>query len=122
LPENIMSCTDRKIDYLRRQIAPFDCVPGCHDCCGPVTASAEELSRLPRKSAAQHAAALQAWNCVYLGPQGCEVYAQRPLICRLFGSCSSLPCPHGRRPLQFTAAEVEEQVHTLIASTRQRLL
>ena len=39
-----MSCTDRKIDYLRRQIPRFDCVPGCHDCCGPVTASSQELA------------------------------------------------------------------------------
>ena len=117
-----MSCTGRKIDHLRLQIPRFDCVPGCHDCCGPVTASSEEMARLPVKSDAAHDAALAELNCVHLGPQGCEVYDQRPLICRLFGTSKSLPCPHGRGPETPIEAHVERQVHRLIASTRQVLV
>ncbi|HBX54977.1 YkgJ family cysteine cluster protein [Pseudomonas sp. UBA2684] len=117
-----MSCTRRKIDHLRLQIPRFDCVPGCHDCCGPVTASSEEMSRLPRKSTAEQAAALAEYNCVHLGPQGCQVYGQRPLICRLFGTTASLPCPRGQGPEQMTDVAVEKQVHQLIASTRQVLV
>src|SRR5690606_42009400 len=78
----VMSCTARTIDQLRLQIPSFACVPGCHDCCGPVTASSEEMSRLPVKSDAEHEAALANYDCVHLGPQGCTVYEQRPLICR----------------------------------------
>ncbi|MBS7662529.1 YkgJ family cysteine cluster protein [Pseudomonas lalucatii] len=117
-----MSCTNRKIDHLRRQIPAFACVPGCHDCCGPVTASSEEMARLPVRSAAEHEAALARWDCVHLGPQGCRVYDQRPLICRLFGTTASLPCPRGRGPEQATAPALERQVHRLIASTRQLLV
>lgn len=117
-----MSCTSRKIDQLRRQIPGFACEPGCHDCCGPVTASSEEMSRLPVKSGAEHDAALAEWNCVHLGAQGCEVYEQRPLICRLFGTTPSLPCPRARGPEAPTEAHVERQVHELIASTRQVLV
>jgi Fe-S-cluster containining protein len=117
-----MSCTSHKIDHLRLQIPRFDCVPGCHDCCGPVTASSEEMARLPVKSAAAHEAALNELNCVHLGPQGCEVYDQRPLICRLFGTTKSLPCPHGRGPEQLTEPRIEQQVHRLIATTRQVLV
>ncbi|HSX89493.1 MAG TPA: YkgJ family cysteine cluster protein [Pseudomonas sp.] len=117
-----MSCNSRKIDHLRRQIPSFDCVPGCHDCCGPVTASSEEMARLPVKSDAAHEAALAEFNCVHLGPQGCEVYDQRPLICRLFGTTPRLPCPRGRGPEQMIEERVERQVHQLIASTRQRLV
>ena len=117
-----MSCTDRKIDHLRRKIPRFDCVPGCHDCCGPVTASSEELARLPVKSDAEHDAALAEYNCVHLGPNGCEVYDQRPLICRLFGTTPRLPCPHGRGPEQPIEPAVERQVHRLIVTTRQRLV
>lgn len=117
-----MSCTSRKIDHLRRQIPGFACVPGCHDCCGPVTASSEEMARLPVKSIAAHDAALADFNCVHLGPEGCEVYDQRPLICRLFGTTPSLPCPRGRGPEQPTAPRVEQQVHRLIATTRQVLV
>ena len=37
-------------------------------------------------------AALAGLNCVHLGPQGCQVYDQRPLICRLFGTTPRMPC------------------------------
>jgi len=117
-----MSCTNRRIDQLRRQIPDFACEPGCHDCCGPVTASSEEMARLPRRSDAHHDAALAQWNCVHLGPAGCTVYDERPLICRLFGTTASLPCPRGRGPASATAPDVEKQVHKLIASTRQVLV
>ena len=117
-----MTCTQRKIEYLRTQIPGFACEPGCHDCCGPVTASSEEMARLSHKSAAQHDAALAHWNCVHLGPNGCEAYDERPLICRLFGTTASLPCPRGRAPEIPTTARVEQQVHRLIASTRQVLV
>jgi hypothetical protein len=117
-----MSCTSRKIDQLRLQIPSFACVPGCHDCCGPVTASSEEMSRLPVKSAAEHDAALAEYNCVHLGPQGCTVYDQRPLICRLFGTTPSLPCPRGQGPEQMIEPAVEKALHRLIATTRQVLV
>ena len=87
-----------------------------------MTASSEEMSRLPVKSEAEHEAALAEWNCVHLGPKGCTVYEQRPLICRLFGTTQSLPCPNGRGPEQMTDTRTEEQVHQLIASTRQVLV
>ncbi|MGV8842797.1 MAG: YkgJ family cysteine cluster protein [Pseudomonas sp.] len=117
-----MSCTRRKIDHLRQNIPSFACVPGCHDCCGPVTASSEEMARLPVKSDAEHDAALDELNCVHLGPNGCEVYDQRPLICRLFGTTPSLPCPNGRGPEQMIEPRIEQQIHQLIASTRQVLV
>jgi Fe-S-cluster containining protein len=117
-----MGCNSQKIRDLRRQIPSFECVPGCHDCCGPVTTSSEEMSRLPRKTAAEQAAALDELNCVHLGPKGCTVYEERPLICRLFGTTESLPCPNGRRPAELIHPRVEKQVHAFIASTRQVLV
>ncbi|WP_407313626.1 YkgJ family cysteine cluster protein [Pseudomonas sp. nanlin1] len=117
-----MSCNRHKIRFLREQIPSFDCVPGCHDCCGPVTTSSEEMARLPRKTAAEQEAALAELNCVHLGPQGCTVYDERPLICRLFGTTPRLPCPNGRGPEVPVDAAVERQIHQLIASTRQVLV
>ncbi|HHM9105863.1 TPA: YkgJ family cysteine cluster protein [Pseudomonas aeruginosa] len=117
-----MSCIGRQIDQLRLQIPGFTCKPGCHDCCGPVTASSEEMARLPVKSEAEHDAALAEWNCVHLGPNGCEAYEERPLICRLFGTTPNLPCPEGRGPEVPVAEQVERQVHALIASTCQVLV
>lgn len=117
-----MSCHREKISALRRQIPSFECVPGCHDCCGPVTTSPEEMSRLPRKTAAEQAAALDALNCVHLGPHGCTVYDERPLICRLFGTTPNLPCPNNRRPAEMIHPRVEKQIHDYMASTRQVLV
>ena len=59
---------------------------------------------------------------MHLGPDGCQVYDQRPLICRLFGTTPRLPCPRGRGPEVPVDERVERQVHQLIASTRQRLV
>lgn len=77
---------------------------------------------MPRKSPAEQEAALNALNCVHLGPDGCTVYDERPLICRLFGTTPTLPCPNGRRPEVLIHPRVEKQVHAFIASTRQVLV
>ncbi|MGF6671354.1 hypothetical protein ABIA53_005024 [Pseudomonas monsensis] len=117
-----MSCNSQKIRTLRQQIPSFDCVPGCHDCCGPVTTSPEEMARLPRKTRAEQDAALEALNCVHLGPNGCTVYEERPLICRLFGTTKTLPCPNGRGPVELIHPRVEKQIFEYMASNRQVLV
>ncbi|ABE54793.1 protein of unknown function UPF0153 [Shewanella denitrificans OS217] len=115
--------TNRKIVvYLRERIPTFECVPGCHDCCGPVTTSAEEMSHLPVKTDAEHDAALEEWNCVHLGPHGCTVYEERPLICRVFGTTSNMLCPNSCRPKEMIDSKVERQIHHYIANTRQVLV
>jgi len=114
--------TSRKLADLRARIPTFTCVVGCHDCCGPVTASAEEVSRLPVKTDAEHEAALSDYNCVYLGRHGCEVYGERPLICRLFGTTPRLACPNGRRPVYMIDAGTEREIDAFHRQTRQVLL
>lgn len=117
-----MSCASQKIRTLRQQIPSFECVPGCHDCCGPVTTSPEEMARLPRKTRAEQDAAMEALDCVHLGPNGCTVYDERPLICRLFGTTATLPCPNGRRPVELIHPRVEKQIHAYMAANRQVLV
>lgn len=117
-----MDDTTRQLDDLRARIPTFTCVVGCHDCCGPVTASAAEVARLPVKTDAEHEAALADYNCVYLGAHGCEVYAERPLICRLFGTTPRLACPNGKRPVYHIDEASERAVHDYHARTRQVLL
>ncbi|SHK14600.1 hypothetical protein SAMN05216369_0665 [Marinobacter antarcticus] len=117
-----MSNNRNIIARLRESIPSFECVPGCHDCCGPVTTSSEEMSRLPVKTDAEHDAALEDLSCVHLGPNGCNVYAERPLICRLFGTTQNMPCPNDRRPEDMVDSEIERQVHHYIAHTRQVLV
>ncbi|HVI56271.1 MAG TPA: YkgJ family cysteine cluster protein [Luteibacter sp.] len=117
-----MTPNDRTIEALRRRIPSFTCVAGCHDCCGPVTASSEEVTRLPVKTDAEHAIALSELDCPYLGKSGCQVYGERPLICRLFGTTPRLPCPNGMRPVDMVDEKTELDVHGFLAKTRQVLL
>ncbi len=117
-----MNASDRQIDALRERIPTFTCIVGCHDCCGPVTTSSVEMARLPVKTEAEHAAALAEWSCPHLGTHGCEVYAERPLICRLFGTTPRIPCPNGRRPVYMIDKRTELEIHEFIATTRQVLV
>jgi Fe-S-cluster containining protein len=117
-----MSPNSRTLRFLRRRIPAFDCVPGCHDCCGPVTASSEEMARLPQKGDAERAAALDALNCPHLGDRGCQVYAERPLVCRLFGTTPRLACPNGKRPETTIEPAIEQRIYRYFAETRHVLV
>ncbi len=108
------------VRFLRSSASP---VVHRRDCCRPVTTSPEEMSRLPRKTAAEQDAAMDELNCVHLqGPTAARSYDERPLICRLFGTTSTLPCPNGRRPVELIHPRVEKQIHEYMASTRQVLV
>lgn len=117
-----MTKNSQIIRFFRERIPAFECTPGCHDCCGPVTASTEEMARLPVKTDEEHDAALAEYNCPYLGKHGCQVYGERPLICRLFGTTPRLPCPNGKGPAEMINPKTERQIHHFMAETRQVLL
>ena len=117
-----MTSHSQQIRFFRRRIPAFECIPGCHDCCGPVTTSTEEMARLPEKSEAEHDAALANLSCPHLGDDGCQVYAERPLICRLFGTTPRLACPHGRRPEIMIDSDIEQKIHLYFRQTRQVLV
>lgn len=80
------------------------------------------MAMLPVKTEQEHEAALAEFNCPHLGEKGCEVYHDRPLICRLFGTTPKMPCPNGCRPKQMIASETEAQVHQFLRETRQVLV
>jgi uncharacterized protein len=117
----------RRLRELYSAIPTFECIEGCTDCCGPVAASREERARNPelmdletardlmdvliRGGASvqelEKAPQLTAWGqagadcltCPYARKGlGCAIYADRPFLCRLYGTIPSLQCPHGRRP------------------------
>lgn len=117
-----MTSNIQKIKFFRQRIPAFECVPGCHDCCGPVTTSTDEMARLPEKSDEDREVALANLDCPHLGKNGCEVYDERPLICRLFGTTPQLVCPNGRRPEIMTDPDIEKKIHQFFSSTRHVLV
>ena len=94
---------------LYSQIPSFICIPDCTDCCGPVPFAKSEWNRVKDKR--QGGASLM---CPYISPNGggCEIYKQRPFICRLFGTSFFPPlrCPHGRGPLKMLSENKARQL------------
>ncbi len=117
-----MTSNSQKIGFFRTHIPFFECEPGCHDCYGPVTTSTEEMARLPGKSDEEHDAAFADLSCPHLGCNGCQVYADHPLICRLFETTPRLVCPNGRRPEAMIDPQIEQQIHRFFVNTRQVLV
>jgi len=117
-----MTKNSREIQFIRKHIPAFACKPGCHDCCGPVTASTEEMANLPVKSDAEHKFALAELSCPHLGSSGCQVYTERPLICRLFGTTPRLACPNGYRPEVMIDPVIEQKIHRYFSNTRHVLV
>ena len=97
-----------------RDIPAVQCRPRCHDCCRSPAITAQEQARLaPRVALVQgrfvplasrrgfRMVSRDGERCPLLGPGGCTIYADRPLVCRLFGATSGvmdLACPHGCGP------------------------
>lgn len=77
---------------LRALIPAFPCPRSCSDCCGPVPFSKWEWSQIKDKRTTS------ALHCPYASPTGCEIYSDRPILCRLFGVAPGLLCPNGHRP------------------------
>lgn len=100
----------RALEALYAEIPTFNCIPGCHDCCGPTTGLEAELERAPELNSEAGRVTLTLdgkviWDgcltCPYVTAEGqCGIYADRPMICRIFGATEErqLQCPHGRKP------------------------
>ena len=79
----------KTIKYLRKQIPTFKCKEGCFDCCGPVPFSKWEWAQIKDQRIGTGA------TCPYASKDGCEIYKDRPIICRLMGTVLKLKFPHG---------------------------
>jgi Fe-S-cluster containining protein len=80
------------------------------------------MARLPERTDQEHAAALAALRCPHLGETGCQVYADRPLICRLFGTTPRLACPKGKRPEAMIDPRIEQRIYQYFETTRHVLV
>lgn len=112
----------KKIRFFRKHIPEFMCIPGCRDCCGPILASTDEIADLPPLSTQARDRALENWDCPHLTDDGCGVYEDRPLICRLFGTTPRLACPHGRGPQLMIDPALELKIEIFFRQTRHVLV
>ena len=78
------------IDEIRARIPAVSGCIQCGDCCGRVPAALEEYTRLSHWREEEE-------DCRFLRDGKCEIYEERPIMCRLFGLHEMLRCPHGAR-------------------------
>lgn len=73
-----------------------------HSCSSHVDASALERERIAAARVDLDAAtvdgACPALSRALVASGRCTVYAVRPMVCRLWGTAASMPCPHGCAP------------------------
>lgn len=95
-------------------IPEIDCQGLCAISCGPIGCSTLESVilgnqgvRLPRiHDALALVRKVGAYTCPALEHDRCTVYADRPLICRLWGVVETMPCMFGCQPARWlTEAE-----------------
>ena len=92
---------------LYAMIPAFECISGCTVCCGPVPCLPEESDQMP----VEPVPPFMTLTCLHARHrQGCSCYTHRPLVCRLFGTVPSLPCPFGRGPEKLLTKEQEDEI------------
>lgn len=102
----------KTIKYIKKQIPTFKCKPSCTDCCGVIVMSRWEWDLIEDKRTAS------GLTCPYASEKGCEIYEQRPILCRLYGVVKKMQCPHGCSNKILSAkkeAEIIEKYNQILA-------
>lgn len=92
------------IDLIYIQVPKIDCKGKCSASCGPITAYDNEVDLFEKRTGKDFPDALEMLEsgnltCPHLNLLGrCDVYQNRPLICRLWGVAEGMPCVFGCTP------------------------
>ncbi|MEV3986578.1 YkgJ family cysteine cluster protein [Nonomuraea sp. NPDC049758] len=97
---------DARLADLYAQVPQPNCKGLCADSCGPIDMNARERQRIRARGVTiphhddqlDQAAREGDYTCPALKDERCSVYADRPMICRLWGAAEAMACPHGCRP------------------------
>jgi hypothetical protein len=85
------------IEAIYADVPDAKCKGLCQRACGPVLASEAERRRIEERHGTFPVADLNL-TCSKLVEGRCSIYADRPLICRLYGTTRVLRCEHGCGP------------------------
>lgn len=83
------------------RLPELNCLGKCFESCGPIHWTVNEAALAERQTGkpAMFVQEGQNLRCTYLdADRRCEVYAIRPLICRMFGQVEKMKCPFGCEP------------------------
>lgn len=80
------------------EVPDVECKGLCVQSCGPIAMSAAEEAVILAKHGCVPAASPVDQACSSLRDGRCSIYADRPLVCRVFGAVRDLRCPFGCAP------------------------
>ena len=104
-----------RLDEIYAQVPEIDCQGWCHESCGPLVLTDAERQRITDRHGVT-IPDLVRWTCPALTAFGrCQVHADRPLLCRMWGVVESMPCPFGCRPPRVLS---DAEGHRLLAELR----
>lgn len=99
----VLAAQLERLEVLYASLPALECRGLCEaSCLTHVDASEAERARLRRRHGLELDAPTVDGTCPALsrtlGRGRCSVHADRPMICRIWGSAAALPCPHGCTP------------------------
>lgn len=109
---------ERQLEAVYASLPHLDCKGLCSDSCGPIGVFRREGQRL-REATGRPLAFKENMRCTFLGKdQQCQVYAVRPIICRLYGMVEhAMRCKHGCEPSRWLSAKeghaIMQKVHEI---------
>jgi uncharacterized protein len=86
------------IQKIYAEVPDARCKGLCHQACGPIAMSPAEQCAIAAKHGTAPEAVVGTLTCTKLSGTRCSIYADRPLICRLYGTTRQLRCQHGCGP------------------------
>lgn len=103
----------RIIKFIRKRIPPVKCKENCSDCCHDLILFSDwEWDQIKDKRIATSCC------CPYLNTENrCDIYEQRPIICRLYGvNDGILKCKNGIIPYKPLQSKKEAKLYILYGS------
>lgn len=122
-----------EIKAVYASLPTIECKGLCYGACTEIMVSAAEEYRLARLSGKPYEFNRKAKEvmygnrkpvpCPHLSPGNrCQVYAIRPLVCRLYGVADGLLCPHGCIPSRVISKPEARTLITQMASVGGKVL
>lgn len=87
-----------RLDRAYSMVPNANCKGLCQEACGPIVPSLAEEARVRARYGVVIDFDRKTLGCTLLHDGRCGIYADRPLLCRLFGAVEKMPCPFGCAP------------------------
>lgn len=85
----------KRVDRAYALVPSANCKGLCQESCGPIVASFAEESRILERHRAVIDFDKATLTCNQLKDGKCAIYADRPLLCRMWGVVEKMPCLFG---------------------------